>query len=633
MGRPCQIAVLFIKVTENRYMFMRPETRVSRIALVAAAGLVLAAIPALSQDRPESILPPGFGDAPEAPAARRPEPEAPRPRPGADARPSDTAATASSPAISGADPQSAAITDDEKMGEEDAETPTLLVDIPAQVRRSTGTVGLLGASDGDMGVNAFLGINGRYLEKVIQKMDAPIASRWASIVLRRALLSKARTPVGLDGADWVAARAGLLVRMGEANSARTLVQAVDVDQYTPGLYGAAMQAALASSDPAALCPMTAGIDVSNKETSWTLSRAICSAFSGESSLSSAHLDRARSRKGDNDPDVILAEKVVGAASNTRRAVTVNWDEIDAINTWRFGMATATGLEIPERLMQNLNPRMRAWRAQAPLLSFASRLPDAERAAALGILSSSAIVDFYGAAYDEMDSSERGGKPSDLFRQAFIGESPRDRVNGMSQFWSMEALGEWQTYARLVATARLAVLIRPDEDFFEEAPRLIASMLSAGLDRQAMAWAPLVTSNGLSQAWGYLAVGAPQPLGDVSADEIEDFGSAGGNNADLRAKFLFAGLAGLGRIRGGSVSSMAEQFEVPVGRRSDWSDALDEAVRRKSVGAVAILCAVGLQSSRWEDIPPAHLYRVVSALRRVGLEPEARMIAVESLTRV
>ena len=615
-------------------MFMRPDTRVSRLVLMATAGIVLAAIPALSQDRPESILPPGFGDAPEAPAPRKQEPEQARPRADSDPRP--VVASGSTPSTpTNADPTAlaASAAPDETKDGDASETPVLLVDIPAQVRRSTDIVGLLGATDGNMGVGAFSGINGRYLQSILNKIEAPIASRWASIVLRRALLSKAQTPTGVSGADWVAARAGLLVRMGEANSARALVQAVDVDQYSPALYASGMQAALASADPAALCPMTEGVDIGNKDTSWTLARAICSAFSGESSLASAQLDRARSRKGDNNPDVIFAEKVVGAASNTRRAVTVNWDEIDSIDTWRFGMATATGLEIPERLMQTLNPRTRAWRAQAPLLSFSSRLNDADRAAALGILSSRALVDFYGAAFDETDAGERGGKPFDLLRQAFIADSDADRVQMMTQFWSNESLGEWQDYARQITTARLATQIRPSEDFAEEAPLLIASMFSSGLDTQAAAWVPVVQSSDIPLAWGYLAVGAPRSVGNLSEDEIENFGSAGNENSELRSRFLFAGLAGLGRVPGASLTSMAEQFEVPIGRRSAWSDALEQAVQRKSVGAVAILCAVGLQSVHWEDIPPAHLYHVVSALRRVGLDAEARMIAVEAVSRV
>jgi hypothetical protein len=40
----------------------------------------------------------------------------------------------------------------------------------------------------------------------------------------------------------------------------------------------------------------------------------------------------------------------------------------------------------------------------------------------------------------------------------------------------------------------------------------------------------------------------------------------------------------------------------------------------------------MQTNSWANVPPAHLFRIVNALRRVGLEPEARMIAAEALAR-
>src|SRR3546814_5878236 len=47
---------------------------------------------------------------------------------------------------------------------------------------------------------------------------APVISRWASILLRRTLLSEVNTPANVNGADWAAERAWLLLRMGEARS-------------------------------------------------------------------------------------------------------------------------------------------------------------------------------------------------------------------------------------------------------------------------------------------------------------------------------------------------------------------------------------------------------------------------------
>jgi hypothetical protein len=40
----------------------------------------------------------------------------------------------------------------------------------------------------------------------------------------------------------------------------------------------------------------------------------------------------------------------------------------------------------------------------------------------------------------------------------------------------------------------------------------------------------------------------------------------------------------------------------------------------------------MQAASWKDIPPEALYRIVGALRGVGLEGEARMIAAEAIAR-
>ena len=599
---------------------------------LSVAAVAALALPAIGQDRPESILPPGFGDAP---APRRAEPEAQRKRPVEASRSTaaqDSPAKAPDPSPN-IDPAGGTATTEVDADAEGAEsTAVALVDMPQAARRAVDRVGLLGQTDGNMGAGAFAGTNGRYLARVMRGMEAPIASRWASILLRRAVLSRADTPASISAADWAAERVWLLVRMGEATQARTLTQAVDVDRYSPSLYVFGMQAALASADPAALCPMAETADRSGRDTAWLLARAICSAFSGETSLATAYLDRARSRRGDNDADVLLAEKVVGAAQDTRRSVTINWDNISRMDVWRYGMATSTGLQIPDRLMNSVDARVRLWRAQAPLLSYTVRLPDAERAAAKGILSSAALMDFYGAAFEEQDPAERGNPVFDMLRESYAGRDDDARVEAMGKFWAEGADNEGQRYARKVATARAAARILPSSDFSDQYFDLLSSMLSTGLDRQAAKWGPVVRESGDDAAWGLLAISSPRAEG-VSTAQIQDFGAALSENGDLRARLLFAGLAGLGRIPSNNVSAMAEEFSVSLGKKSRWTDALDRAVRLRAPGTVAILCAAGLQANNWSDIPPEHLYRIVRALRLVGLEPEARMIAAEAVSRV
>ena len=96
--------------------------------------------------------------------------------------------------------------------------------------------------------------------------------------------------------------------------------------------------------------------------------------------------------------------------------------------------------------------------------------------------------------------------------------------------------------------------------------------------------------------------------------------------------MLAALAGLGRISAADASSLAESYAVPLGRTTSWTRALDRAAGSGQAATVVLLAAAGMQTREWRYVPPEALYHIVSAFRRVGLEPEARMIAAEALAR-
>ena len=144
----------------------------------------------------------------------------------------------------------------------------------------------------------------------MRRMHTPLASRWAHIALRDALLAKARAPADVNPVDWVAERAWLLLRMGEADAARMLVAGVDTDRFTPKMVQVAVQSALANADPPALCPLEDGIRKYDPSVR-ALVQAMCSSLAGEPETASAQIDHARRYGRIGGIDLALAEKVVG----------------------------------------------------------------------------------------------------------------------------------------------------------------------------------------------------------------------------------------------------------------------------------------------------------------------------------
>lgn len=585
--------------------------------LLAGVALI-AALPVLAQDAPESILPPGFGD----PVQQAPRDTGPS-RPADIAPPaSPTSAPPGSPPTDLLDPNGELLAE----GEDVPLEKPVLADLPPGARRSTALVGLAEPEDGGLGQTAFGAANGPYLAALMRATHAPIASRWASILLRRALVSKAATPAGINGADWVAERAWLLVRMGEADAARQLVQAVDVDQYTPRLFDVALQAALASADPAALCPLADPASQISKVEAWRFAKAICAGLSGEAGPASAQIDGARATAIGRGIDGILAEKVVGAGVNTRRSVNVKWDGVDRLTAWRFGMAAATAVEIPDALWGTAGRQVMAWRARAPLYASETKRAAVETAALLGVFSSAALVDFYGGLSDADDEDAQASSLSNNLADAYSGADASSRMSALRTIWTVADGGRDALYLRHLLTARAAARFRPSDDFSGDLDGLISSMMTAGLDLQAARWAPRAETGSL--AWALLAVGAPGqavPWDEGALDDVD-------NGNGRRRQFLFAGMAGLARITPTTASGIAGDLGVPIGREDRWTKALETAVNAREPATVALLCAVGLQGNGWDGISPARLYHVVSALRRAGLGAEARMIAAEAVTR-
>ncbi len=633
---------------------MRLLNNSSRIVLALSIALAIA-IPAIGQDSPESILPPGFGDEPEAPrqdpVRKRPSDNEPTldidfPSQGDDVDSEVTSGTpttrprrSSGESVVSSNDLASMLSDkpesSEDGGEEGDEDGTAVGrrDLPPEAQRSTAVVGIIDANGGDLGLTSFSGLKGQFLSQVMRKTNAPIASRWASIVLRRALLSQTATPIDVDGADWVAERAWLLLRMGEADAARMLVQAVDTDKYSPKMLQVAMQAALATGDPSGMCPIAESGEKIYAEPSWPVARAMCHGLSGESAQGNAMIDRVRDKKRAGGIDVLLAEKVVGAGANTRRAVMIQWDNVNELTAWRFGLANATGVPIPPRLMSTVGPQVIGWQARSPLMVLEQRVTYAEQAAALGVFSAPALVDLYGAWFDATDPAERTGKPFEMLRGAYVAVNGAARLAALKSLWDAPKLNGYARYGRLILTSQAAARLKPTSDLAKDSDRIIASMLSAGLDKSAARWAGVASGDAETiKAWGLLAVGAPQSAVEVTPGRIDDYKDAAGAEGERRAQFLFAGIAGLGRIATDDINSLAEDFAVPVGRKTKWTETLKKAAKMNARASVALLCAAGLQSRDWSNIPPAHLFHIVSALRQVGMEAEARMIAAEALTR-
>lgn len=583
-------------------------SRARLLAAVTAAASLAAAAVAQNSQAPESLLPPGFGEpvapqpiAPPDGAIVQPLPASPLELP-----PAETPTPTPTPT-----PPS-----DEELAR---------YEMPLFARRSLAVVGPIGMAEGGLPANAFGDADGGYLQGLMRRLSAPLPSRWLSIALRRALASRVDTPAGLHGADFAAERAWLLLRMGESVAARSVIESVDTANATPKYRQVAMQAMLATADPAGLCPLAD--EAGDSARGWILARAMCAALGNVEGGARPLMADARRRRVASGIDMALAQKVIGAGLNSRQAVTIEWDPVVQLTTWRFGLATATGVAVPNALYDTVGPQVTGWRALAPAIPIADRAAPAETAATMGVISSAALVDLY-AALDAGDETPAplGATASDL-RSAYVGADVATRLGALRQLWN-NGTTPLARYARLILTARAAARVRPG-DGKEEADRIVASMLSAGLDRTAQRWRGQVQDGG--DAWALLELSDPDAGTRLSYNAVASYAGAG--ETDAKRRMLFAGLAGIGRLSPGDVERGAQALDVQIGSENSWTRALDRAVHERQPATVLLLSAIGMQAGDWRGVPPAVLYRIVAALRAVGLSGEARMIAAEAMSRL
>jgi hypothetical protein len=505
------------------------------------------------------------------------------------------------------------------------------IEYPGWARRDPWVVGSLDPVVHGLGANPWGNASGAFLSTLMRRMDAPIASRWAHIALRDALLARVRAPRDVNPVDWVAERSWLLLRMGEADAARMLVSGVDTNLFTPKMVQVAVQSALASADAPALCPIQDGIRKYDPRIR-SLVQAMCSSLGGEPDTASVQIDDARRRGNIGGIDLALAEKVVGAAANGR-AATIEWEPVDNLTAWRFGLSTATGMVPPDRLIKAASPQLRAFQARAPLLSPQQRLDSSLVAAGLGVFSSQSLVDLYSAIYDSTDPGDLPQTDAWQLRQAFVGKDDETRLAAIRKLLAVGSQGYEKEAGRALA-ARAATLIEPDADLAKDAPELISAMLAAGYDQAAARWIPAIggmDNEFADRCWAMLALASPN-IADVGTGRLSAFVRRDKSPDRLRSALLVAGLAGLGRITTDDANSLNRRYGLGLGATTRWTRMSDAAAARGQAGSVLVLTGTGLQTPRWEKVPAAHLYHAISGLKRTGQDFTARMIAAEALSR-
>lgn len=641
-----------MKPARNRFAMAASVLALGLAGALGGAGL---ADLASAQQKPESILPPGFDD-PAPPPAPRPA-ATPTPAPGTTpAAPMPGSAPLPGigtplpqPAEFGSSPSLPSLSREElsrlpslaqldSMSTEELDRLLGLKpksDIPPGARRALTRVGVLATDEGGLPPVALANQPASLVRAALAGTKGPLVSRWGHILLRRALASRLASPRGMDAVEFAALRAGALNRMGEYAVARALVQDIDTANWSPGLTGEALTAYLASGDITGACPAVRLQGSAREDGEWQMLQAICNAYAGETALAAAQLDRALGRGVAPRIDVLLARRFAGAAGRGQRAVEIEWDGVEGLKPWRFALATALGEPVPDDLLNSgLSASGGAYYARSgallPMLPATQRARFAGHAAREGILSADAMIDLYSEIHADRTAEGAAADQATGLREAYVATDPAARIAAMQRLWAGgAALGGGDGYGARVLTAYAAARIPADAVHADASGELIASMLTAGLDRDALAWRGVVDDGSLG--WALIVLSAPRS-GGVGPDAVSSFVQRDDSTDARKSAFLVAGLAGLGRLSAGDARALAGDLGVDLMRQTRWSRMISQAADVGNPALVALLAGLGMQGAGWDAMTPLHLFHITAALNRVGMQAEARMIAAEAVAR-
>ncbi|MFM7377222.1 MAG: hypothetical protein ACKO1O_03685 [Erythrobacter sp.] len=617
----------------------------------ALGGAGLAGL-ALAQGKPESLLPPGFDDPAPAPSPRqtqapRPAQAPPQPQPGQPplAQPGpgpvavDPASLPPLPAISRDDlARLPSLEQLENMSTEELDQLLGLApksDIPAGAQRALTRVGVLAVDEGGLPPVALANQSDKLVRAALNGTQGPLVSRWGHILLRRTLASRLAAPLGMDPVEFASLRVGVLNRMGEFALARAVVQDIDTANWSPALTQEALAAYLGAGDITWACPAVRLQGSQRQDGEWVMWQAICNAYAGESALSATQLDRALFRSAAPRVDVLLARRFAGAAGRAQRGVNIEWQGVDDLNPWRFGLANAVGEPLPGGLLESaLKARGGAYYARSgallPMLPASQRAPLAGRAAREGIMSADAMVDLYSEVYADTAAQGDAKTHAAALREAYLATDPAARIAAMQRLWADGAkLGGGDGYGARVLTAYAAARIPATAENAGAAGELIAAMLAAGLDRNAGRWANVVEEGSLG--WALIALSAANGAA-VGQGAVESFMSDDASEGQRKSAFLVAGLTGTGRLSEDDAGALAGDLGFDLARKTRWTTAISRAAEVGNPALVALLAGLGMQGNSWSQMTPLHLYHITAALTRVGMVAEARMIAAEAVAR-
>jgi len=508
------------------------------------------------------------------------------------------------------------------------------------------SAGTITAGTGGFPMDLWQGTDRNLVERLLPTLPGGLASPALRNVAKRLLLSMATPPQGEARSNLLNMRIGRLAAMGDLISVGQLLQTVPNRTASPALVKAEADAYFLTSDYPKACGIVGEQILESEELYWRKGFIFCQALAGEHAK--AYLGAGLMRDEGIDEPVFFS--LVDAIANKGTASLATLEGADAMT---IAMMRSAQAPLPKDSILPDSPSLLRAIAVSPYLPVETRLRVAEKAEAAGSLDISALRQIYGAVpFSEEDLEEPLSKAEEMggamgraiLYQAALGRTiPAALVEVLAKAIQV---GEADYLLPTTSRAFLPILkrISPDNEMLPFAPMAIRMFMTVGDVQSASGWYRLLRAGAVFEEVYRSAYMNLLPLARVSDGE----GIIGAPSGFLSDWWRLNRGLEEGPRKAHLFFVLADALEGSV-TRARWNDllqgdlsaspryappapvwyALDEAADQGKLGETLLYALIGMGSARPGEIEPMFLSIVLKSFIKVGLEKDARALALEA----
>ena len=511
-------------------------------------------------------------------------------------------------------------------------------------------VGLIGPEEGGFETSLWQGTGWPVVASLVPRMPEMSVSPAIRSLASRLLLSRGVVPEGKpETAGFVRMRVDRLLAMGQVTNALALLRVVPEERRDEAFSRIEVDALFLDNRQSDACARVGALVGRFQDSYWRQAHAFCLALNGEHARAALIGDLLRERDADAHPAFFAGIERLGGLKN--KDVELPASPSGLI----LSLALSARLAIPENIVKNARPSTLRLLALSPQTDPELRLLASERAHALGALTDDQVVQLYQAyPFTENElrhpitTAEGGWGPrirALLIRAAANQPVSLGKAEVLRRAWQLAA--ERGGLAETVrASMPVVAAMSPNPALANFAAEAARALFAGGRVAEAMGWYDIVAADSdrlpelrkaADSLWPIAVLADTKEIVVWDEERLTAWYVAlrerDPENALRLALTYFTVLEAVGRDVPAALWQKlldGPMVSLEPGLNRAWARNLENAAESGRVGETVLLLVSGAAATGDRTFPSdAAGYRAIIALRRAGLELDARRLAVET----